>query len=139
MNKQVTVFVGICIKNKKILMTQRFEERLPEAHLKWELPGGKCDFGETPAEAIVREFKEEAGVEVRVQSLFPLVYTHYWNYKDGTRQTFVFVYKCKFVANLKIQADKRINDVQWIPLNEVFKLDLLGGTETILKQTVLKK
>lgn len=137
--KQLTVFVGICIKNKKLLMTQRFDPDCPEAHLKWELPGGKCEFGETPEEAIIREFREETGVAVDAVFLYPFVYTHYWNYRDATQQTFVFVYKCKFLKNLVRQSDKKIRDVQWIPLSDVLKYDLLQGTETILKQTILKK
>lgn len=120
-------------------MTQRFDPDCPEAHLKWELPGGKCEFGETPEEAIIREFREETGVAVDAVFLYPLVYTHYWNYRDATQQTFVFVYKCKFLKNLVRQPDKKIRDVQWIPLSDVLKYDLLQGTETILKQTILKK
>ncbi len=37
----------------------------------WELPGGKCETGETPASAAVRELREELGCEVRVTGRLP--------------------------------------------------------------------
>lgn len=46
--KQITIFSGAVVKGDQILMVQRTEEECPEAHLKWEFPGGKVDFGETP-------------------------------------------------------------------------------------------
>jgi 8-oxo-dGTP diphosphatase len=34
----------------------------------WEFPGGKCEGGETPGEAAVRECGEETGMRVRLES-----------------------------------------------------------------------
>jgi 8-oxo-dGTP diphosphatase len=47
----------------------------------WEFPGGKCEAGETPAEATARECREEIGLEVVVGRLRREVehrYPHDW-------------------------------------------------------------
>jgi ADP-ribose pyrophosphatase YjhB (NUDIX family) len=55
----------------------------------WDLPGGVVDPGESPADCVVREVREELGVEVEVQALLAVNWLPPWRgWSDAT--VFVF-------------------------------------------------
>jgi 8-oxo-dGTP diphosphatase len=56
----------------RVLLAQRPEGK-PMAGL-WEFPGGKVADDETPEEALVRELKEELGVDVDAACLAPIAF-----------------------------------------------------------------
>ena len=66
--KFVEVSAALIFRNGKLLITQR----RADAHLGglWEFPGGKRELNETFEQCLVREIREELGVEVSVGNLF---------------------------------------------------------------------
>lgn len=57
---------GVLIENDRILLVK---QRLIDEDREWSLPGGKVEPGESLADALVRELKEETGLDVAVASL----------------------------------------------------------------------
>ncbi|MEU2515657.1 (deoxy)nucleoside triphosphate pyrophosphohydrolase [Streptomyces syringium] len=71
----VRVVVGGAVLDQGRLLAAR-RSAPPELAGRWELPGGKLEPGESAREALVRELREELGVEVeplaRIEGEWPL-------------------------------------------------------------------
>ena len=59
-------------RDGRVLLAQRPEGR-PMAGL-WEFPGGKVEPGETPEAALIRELREELGLDTWASCLAPLTF-----------------------------------------------------------------
>ena len=58
---------GVVFQDGKILLVQERSDGL------WTLPGGWADVGDSPADAVVREIREESGFEPRPTKLLALL------------------------------------------------------------------
>lgn len=70
-----TVFVVACAlvdADRRVLIAQRPEGK--QLAGLWEFPGGKVEAGETPEAALLRELKEELGIETKSACLAPLTF-----------------------------------------------------------------
>jgi 8-oxo-dGTP diphosphatase len=59
--EMTTVVAGVLEHNGNILICRRRADQLHP--LKWEFPGGKLERGESPHAALIRELREELGIE----------------------------------------------------------------------------
>jgi len=118
--EQKIVVSGILEKDGKLLMVQRgdHEELFPG---EWEFPSGKVDFGEDAEAALVREFKEEVALDIKVGSL---IRTFSYTSKNDTRHTIELVYSvtCSNTENIMLSEDHQV--YEWmIPADFLSKND----------------
>jgi 8-oxo-dGTP diphosphatase len=71
--KRLWVSAAALVSGDGKILVQRRPPDKPMAGL-WEFPGGKVEIGEAPEEALVRELREELGIEVERNALIPVAF-----------------------------------------------------------------
>jgi len=78
---------------------------------KWGLPGGKVEPGENPRNALLREVKEELGIDIEIEKL--IGFREYFWESDNNYWTDL-IYKAKIVrGNPEINEVEKILDLGW--------------------------
>lgn len=138
--KQFLIVNALVINNDgKVLLVKREREWHKEAHGKWELPGGKVDFGETPAEACVRETKEESGFDVETKRLIPEIISSFWEHPDRISQQILLCYICNLKGGNVSLDDPGVSDVKWFEIEKAKELECLPGTHEFLDYYLMYK
>lgn len=121
-----TVVAGIIERDARLLICQRrADDAFP---LKWEFPGGKVRPGESPADALRRELREELGIEPRVVAEIAR-YRH--RYPAGPAFELVFFAVRKFTGkprNLVFEA------VRWVAREALPRYDFLAGDRALVER-----
>jgi 8-oxo-dGTP diphosphatase len=110
MGNQIEVSAALIFRAGKLLITQRHAK----SHLGglWEFPGGKREAGETFEQCLVREIREELGVDIAVGELFEEI-VHDYPEKSVHLKFFV----CKLLSGEPQPLDCAA--VKWIGKNEL--------------------
>ncbi|MEK7353188.1 MAG: NUDIX hydrolase [Chloroflexota bacterium] len=127
---------GVLIEDGRILLV----EQDVSATRHWAHPGGKLEFGETLEQALIREFKEETGLDISVGDLLYItdrIHTHEHvviasfqvskiggKFGTGTGEEF---------------ATGKIKSIKMVPINELRKLGFSLDYCNLIKSGFPKK
>jgi 8-oxo-dGTP diphosphatase len=115
---------AVAVDAEQILLIQRGR---PPAEGSWSVPGGRVERGETMAEAVVRELREETGLAGVCNSLIG------WVERIGPGFHFViFDFDVTVLDGKAPVAGDDANDAVWCPLAEVAGLPLADGLAEFL-------
>ena len=119
---QPVVGVGaIILREGKILLEQRGNE---PAKGQWTIPGGVVEVGESLEDAVLRETREETGLEAEKTRLIDVVDQVHRDKEGKIEYHYVII---DYVVNVKAGEPKPASDaaaLKWVPISEGEGYDL---------------
>ena len=124
--KQISVSAGILVNNtNQILLSQRTADKIFPGQ--WEFPGGKIESSETAHEALIRELKEELGIDIDNSYLFKRI-EHYYD---------------SFIANIEfflvdswsgVLSGEEGQLVRWFSVRDLRDLPILAADNPVIEE-----
>lgn len=94
--------------------------------LKWEFPGGKIEAGESAADCLRREVREELGLEVEIRDSLPAAAHDY-----PTFSVVLYPWRCRIAAG-----DLTLHEhaaARWLSRTELFSVDWAAADRPVLE------
>jgi ADP-ribose pyrophosphatase YjhB (NUDIX family) len=115
---------AIVLDAGNLLLVKRDRE---PARGRWSLPGGRVEAGETLREAVVREVREECGIDIVPESLVGIAE---WIARDDAGAVEHHYVICDFTAaprTTAVRAGDDAAEVRWVPVGELSSMTLSDG------------
>lgn len=133
MSQQIRIAAyGVLIRDTKLLLC-RLAPHVSKSAGQWTLPGGGIDFGESPEEAVVREFREETGLVVEAGSL--LAVDSVCDEVAGREHHRIrILYQAHYVeGELSFEQDGTTDLCEWFTESQIESLPIIALTRLGLK------
>jgi len=130
--KRPVLGVGALIFNRdKILLVERGKEPLKGY---WSLPGGVLETGETLEQGIIREVREETGLEVKPLKVLEIFERIIRDAHGAPEYHYVLIdYICRITGGLLRAADDA-SRAAWIPRRLLANYQITAGTLPVIEK-----
>lgn len=122
------IALGIIVKENSVLIVKRKKN---EGDLLWQFPGGEVEENETSTQAIIREIKEETGLNCCVLECIGSRIHPYTNREMS-------YWACKYISGEISIHDDDLNEVLWVQIQELKKYFTTEIYDSVLKYLNLK-
>ncbi len=123
-SRKLIVAALVIASDGRVLLTRRPEGK-PLAGW-WELPGGKVEAGEPPAEALRRELEEELGCASEIGAIEDVLHHVY---EDNGLEVVILVYRCALLGEPRAI---EVAEVRWVPVAELATLRVLPADQPLV-------
>ena len=131
---QKVVVGGALLNDNKILIVQRAsdEDIFPGM---WELPSGKKEPMEDVNKALVREFKEETGLDVEVGDPIGVI-NYSWEKEDEIRDATQINFVVTLVGGPDVKLSSEHQNFAWITKDEINNYEISKETKEIIRKAL---
>lgn len=105
-------------EQKELLLVQEKSDN------KWTLPGGWAEIGLTPAESVLKEVKEETGLDAVVTRLLAVFDKKQYAHPPQPFYVYKFVLLCEITGELNFIKPFDIADIRFFPIDQLPALSL---------------
>jgi len=126
-------YVGIhgVIANRGRILALRRAPGMPYCPGSWDLPGGHLALGESFEDCLIREVKEETGLDVSIERMLGM----HSMFSEPYLQA-LYACRLRVFQNLQLRADEHVEH-RWVTLVEMEGLELIPYLESIRKRGML--
>lgn len=134
-HKEICVFV---INQQNQILLQKRSANKKSYPNKWALLTGHVEEQERFKDAALREIKEEIGIEIKEEELYPFAKRKYITSEDHYELTYFFYVTCSLQKEAFTIQEEELSEVKWFNISDVINRVNEHDEEFIIKEKKIK-
>ena len=130
-SRMIIGVLGLAMNSKgEFLVTFRCDDR-EQMNNKWQVPGGGMEYGEKAEQTLLREMKEELGVDAKILFPYSFNYTQTWESEETNSHVFLVTYVID-IGNQEITLNEEATQYKWVTSETLDRQNSLPATHSLL-------
>jgi 8-oxo-dGTP diphosphatase len=126
---------AVVVRDGKVLLVLRGRE---PGRGRWSLPGGVVHLGETLQSAVIRELREECGIEVAVAETAEVVERMVPDAQGRLQYHYVILdYQAKWLQG-ELTASEEVEDARWVDPDSLDRYHMTYGTADVIRRLLTR-